>query len=266
MTPIAEIVGGTLRWHIPHDSYAVPVEYLSGVHMLYDAAQSEEYDPLTEDLIERLRTTDVAPMNALSLEAADALQAQVERMSTLTRSIDDREARVVRMRDMLSRASQADNDRLRGEVKMHERSASAKDAEIARLTHAVDDREASLIRMRDMLNQSRADLVRLLANGIHSCHADCTRSGCVNARLREENEALRADAERYLWLRDEADSDDWEAMGGLVSEMVDAAVDAARGTTPRNVTALESLRAWNAETDPDVASALDDLTKSRGTT
>jgi len=39
----------------------------------------------------------------------------------------------------------------------------------------------------------------------------------------------------------------------------------ARGT-PRNVTALESLRAWNAETDPDVASALDDLTKSRGAT
>ena len=38
----------------------------------------------------------------------------------------------------------------------------------------------------------RADLVRLQANGIHSCHADCTRSGCVNARLRAENEALRA--------------------------------------------------------------------------
>jgi len=174
----------------------------------------------------------------------------------------------------------------------------AKDAEIARLTNAVDDREASLIRMRDMLNQSRAEntrlqadptfacqswvesverplraenealragIVALQANGIHSCHANCTRSGCVNARLREEIAALRADAERYLWLRDEADSDDWEAMGGLASEMVDAAVDAARGTT-RNVTALESLRAWNAETDPDVASALDDLTKSRGAT
>jgi len=258
MTPIAEIVGGTLRWHIPHDSYAVPVEYLSGVHMLYDAAQSEEYDPLTEDLIERLRTTDVAPMNALSLEAADALQAQVERMSTLTRSIDDREARVVRMRDMLSRASQADNDRLRGEVKMHERSASAKDAEIARLTHAVDDREASLIRMRDMLNQSRADLVRLHADGIHSCHADCTRSGCVNARLR-----ACMDQARTALFRAGRTTTDIDVLSEC--ESVVAAIDAAMGTT-RNVTALESLRAWNAETDPDVASALDDLTKSRGAT
>jgi len=76
MTPIAEIVGGSLRWHIPHDAYAVPVEYLRGSHMLYAATQSEEYDPLLEDLIERLRNTDVAPMNALSLEAADAIEAK----------------------------------------------------------------------------------------------------------------------------------------------------------------------------------------------
>ena len=116
MTPIAEIVGGSLRWHIPHQNYSVPVEYLRGVHMLYAATQSEEYDPL----------------------------------------LDDREARVVRMRDMLSRASQADNERLSSEVKMHERSASAKDARISTLTGSLDDREASLIRMRDMLNQSRA--------------------------------------------------------------------------------------------------------------
>ena len=78
----------------------------------------------------------------------------------------------------------------------------AKDAEIERLTNAVDDREASLVRMRDMLNQSRAEIARLQADGIHSCHADCTRSGCVNARLRAENEALRASiatAYGYLW-------------------------------------------------------------------
>ena len=99
MTPIAEIVGGTLRWHIPHDAYSVPVEYLRGVHMLYAATQSEEYDPL----------------------------------------LDDREASVVRMRDMLSRASQADNERLSSEVKMHERSASAKAAELAVLRLALEN-------------------------------------------------------------------------------------------------------------------------------
>lgn len=36
-TPIAEIVGGVLRWHIPEDSYALPLKYLRGTHMLYDA-------------------------------------------------------------------------------------------------------------------------------------------------------------------------------------------------------------------------------------
>jgi len=44
MTPIAEIVGGSLRWHVPHAAYAVPVEYLRGSHMLYaaDAPQMDQ--------------------------------------------------------------------------------------------------------------------------------------------------------------------------------------------------------------------------------
>jgi len=78
--------------------------------------------------------------------------------------------------------------------------------------------------------------------------------------------SLRADAERYQQLRR---GQKWSVINGigdvLRGDDLDSAVDAARGTT-RNVTALESLRAWNAETDPDVASALDDLTKSRGAT
>jgi len=125
MTPIAEIVGGSLRWHVPHAAYAVPVEYLRGSHMLYAATQSEKYDPLTDYLRIRLRLASAdfltlsEPMREVCAEADAALQAQA--------------------------------------------------AEIAVL---------------------RAALVRLQADGIHSCHADCTRSGCVNARLREEKDEL----------------------------------------------------------------------------
>ncbi len=34
-----------------------------------------------------------------------------------------------------------------------------------------------------------------------------------NARLQEDNAALRKDAERYRWLRDVASGDDWENIG-----------------------------------------------------
>jgi len=44
----------------------------------------------------------------------------------------------------------------------------------------------------------------LLALDVHSCGPNCQRAGCVNRRLLDENEALRKDAERYRWLRDDA--------------------------------------------------------------
>ena len=78
MTPIAEIVGGSLRWHIPNDSYAVPVEYLRGVHMLYAAARmNEEYDPLTDEPM------DVASMSAVVGKYEDALKAMSARIAEL---------------------------------------------------------------------------------------------------------------------------------------------------------------------------------------
>ena len=121
MTPIAEIVGGTLRWHIPRDDYAVPVEYLRGAHMLYDAAAlqgqadmiiinqwraentgphadathlGEEYDPLTEHECERCGTsmtfTELEPTaychncaQILVVEHAAALQAKVAEIAEL---------------------------------------------------------------------------------------------------------------------------------------------------------------------------------------
>ena len=91
-----------------------------------------------------------------------------------------------------------------------------------------------------------------------------------------EIKALRADAERYRFLRSGNYSlpfakvvlnDTPHGIDRAVDTEMEiwqpARPDAASGTTG---TALESLRAWNAETDPDVASALDDLTKSRGST
>lgn len=39
----------------------------------------------------------------------------------------------------------------------------------------------------------RTELANEKARDIHSCHADCTRAGCVNRRLRAEVERLRAE-------------------------------------------------------------------------
>ena len=36
--PIAEIVGGVLRWHVPAPDYVLAQQYLRGTHMLYDSA------------------------------------------------------------------------------------------------------------------------------------------------------------------------------------------------------------------------------------
>ena len=191
-----------MRWHIPHDSYSVPVEYLRGVHMLYAATQSEEYNPLTDEPM------DVASMSAVVGKYEDALKA--------------------------------------------------KDARISTLTGSLDDREASLVRMREMLNQSRAEIARLQADGIHSCHDGCTRSGCVNARLRVLLVQAREIVSGYRVKTHIGPPPH------TLAHQADSLLDSIN-VLLANAT-LASLRAWNAETDPDVASALDDLTKSRGTT
>ena len=63
------------------------------------------------------------------------------------------------------------------------------------------------------------------------CVTDARRSTDELRRLREENEALRADAERYRWLRDMA-SQDWihhnHNYRSLRGAAFDAAIDAAR--------------------------------------
>lgn len=62
--------------------------------------------------------------------------------------------------------------------------------------HAPDGWPA--IRMRevsalaDAIEELQRELDNERARDIHSCHANCTRVGCVNRRLREQNEELTA--------------------------------------------------------------------------
>jgi len=50
----------------------------------------------------------------------------------------------------------------------------------------------------------RNDIANTRAIDIHSCHANCTRAGCVNARLREEVADLRENGNRLLAVADSA--------------------------------------------------------------
>jgi len=56
-------------------------------------------------------------------------------------------------------------------------------AEAAEWMKARDD---ALAELSTEIAALRAENARLQADGIHSCHDGCTRSGCVNARLRAE--------------------------------------------------------------------------------
>lgn len=61
----------------------------------------------------------------------------------------------------------------------------------------------------------------------HSCHDNCSRSGCVSQRLRADVAATRKDAERYQLLRR---GQHWSVIDGigdtLRAEQLDAAIDA----------------------------------------
>lgn len=93
------------------------------------------------------------------------------------------------------------------------------------------DRSAAMFGEMERLTR---ELANARAADIHSCHAGCTRAGCVNARLRE-------DAERYRWLTSGehgSKRDDWIWDCVLTEDQrkghndIDAAIDAARKAAP----------------------------------
>ena len=77
-------------------------------------------------------------------------------------------------------------------------------AEVARWTDTI----------RQHIESTAAELANERARGIHTCGPDCTRSGCVNARLREELEALRAFAQGVMsyWPHGDVDGGDLQEL------------------------------------------------------
>ena len=84
MTPIAEIVGGSLRWHVPHDAYAVPVEYLNGAHMLY-AVDAPQLDQARTELHDALRGLYTVLRDRYYGRMPDEVQAAYDKAGDLLR-------------------------------------------------------------------------------------------------------------------------------------------------------------------------------------
>lgn len=119
--------------------------------------------------------------------------------------------------------------------------------------HDRDSRELrELCAQRDAARatvRQQAERIAELEARVHTCGPTCSKAGCINRRLtaqrdqlRAEVERLRADAERYQWLRDKLESewaicewqDDPDGLGyyrdARAPEFVDAAIDHARTT------------------------------------
>lgn len=79
-------------------------------------------------------------------------------------------------------------------------SLKAELAEQCRIIGMSGEREARLLAQVEELERENERMENLLALDVHTCGPDCKRSGCVNRRLREENEALRKDAERLKFV------------------------------------------------------------------
>lgn len=68
-------------------------------------------------------------------------------------------------------------------------------------------------------------------------HAEMIGDGFYHAseKLKAENEALRKDAERYRWLRNNADAADWEFLGYQAPDVVDQNIDCALVPSDKDV-------------------------------
>jgi hypothetical protein len=70
----------------------------------------------------------------------------------------------------------------------------------ATLEHAWHARDAEVADLQRQLDNERA-------RGIHSCHANCSRDGCVNRRLRALLEST------YRWLGDDGVAASFQSLG-----------------------------------------------------
>ena len=103
--------------------------------------------------------------------------------------------------------------------------------------------QTSLVRLKMRLDQQReyhaAELADVVAERDHAVEQAATNADEVLA-LRAERDALREDAERYRWLRDQIYIDPKMLilrinnvfLRGPLPEALDAAIDAARKATP----------------------------------
>lgn len=80
----------------------------------------------------------------------------------------------------------------------------------------------------------QAERIAELEARVHTCGPTCSKAGCINRRLTEERDQLRAEVERYHHLRN---GQSWPAVFAshdapepLRGEDLDAAIDHARTT------------------------------------
>ena len=68
--------------------------------------------------------------------------------------------------------------------------------DVAQLLRDGSSHEALHVEEAATLILRQAAIIEQMRNDVHTCHAGCTKAGCVNGRLRKEVESLRADAAR----------------------------------------------------------------------
>ena len=87
--------------------------------------------------------------------------------------------------------------------------------QIQAATQVAFDNQLALL--KSLLNRTVAERDHL-RNSLHTCGPTCSKAGCVNARLSAEIVALRLDAERYQWLRDNSCSVGYPSSEGSENE------------------------------------------------
>ena len=172
--------------------------------------------------------TDAAYIAAVSPDVVLGLIAEVERLRLISRKSTGwhEVATLRRQRDLLLDMLVRSGVRYADIARAIDR--DARDARAEAITTLASEREANAI-LTSEVERLRAQLAA--AEAFHKVVvAERNYEREINSRMQVENEWLRADAERYRWLRDPANAyaDEWNLFGPYSSpKEVDAAIDAA---------------------------------------